>query len=106
MLKKMMFGLLALIFAVSLAAPAKANAGVVVGIGVAPVVRPYGYVAVAPAPYVAAPAPYVAVAPGYVYPYAHPYVGGAVVVGGRWYPRPYAYPYRGYAVRHGYGWRR
>ena len=69
-------------------------------------VRPYGYVGVAPAPYVAAPAPYVAVAPGYVYPYASPYVGGAVVVGGRWYPGPYAYPYREYAVRRGYGWRR
>ena len=45
MLKKTMIGVLALVFAVSLAAPARANAGVVVGIGVAPAVRPYGYVA-------------------------------------------------------------
>jgi len=102
MIKKTMIGLLALALAVLLVAPATASAGVVVGVGVAPVVRPYGYVTVAPRPYVVAPAPYVAVSPGYVAPY--PYVAGGVWIGGRWCPRPYAY--RGYAVRHAYGWRR
>ena len=102
MLKKTIIALLALVFAVLLVAPSTANAQVVVGVGVGRVFpRPYGYVAVRPAPYVIAPAPYVA--PGYVYPYAY---AGPVVVGGGWYPRPYAHPYRGYAVRHEYGWRR
>jgi hypothetical protein len=97
MVKKTMIVLLALVFAGLLAVPATANAQVVVGVGVGPVVRPYGYVGVRP--YVAAPAPYVAVAPGYAYP-------GPVVVGAGWCPRPYAYHYRGYVVRHPYGWRR
>jgi hypothetical protein len=102
MLKMTMFGLLALLFAVLLVAPTTANAQVVVGVGVGPVIpRPYGYVAVRPGPYVVAPTPYVAVSPGYVYPYAYP---GPVLVGGRWCPRPYVY--HGYAVRHPCGWRR
>lgn len=97
MWKKTMIALAALVFAVMLVAPAKANARVVVGVGVGPVVaNPYGYVVGRPGPYVVAPAPYVAVAPGYVY-------SGPVAVGGRWCARPYAY--RGYAVRRPY-WRR
>lgn len=99
MLRKMMIGLMTLAFAALLVAPATAHAGVVVGVGVGPVVRPYGYVGVRP--YVA-PAPYVAVAPGYVAPYVYP---GPVVVSGRWYPRPYAYRVYGYRG-HPYGWRR
>lgn len=102
MLKKTMIAVIALMFAVVLAAPSKANAQVVFRVGVGPVV-----VGTAPAPLVVAPAPVVipapavvaapdpyVVAPGYVYP--------SVVVGGRWYPRGYVY--RGYAPH--YGWRR
>ncbi len=81
MFKKMLLGLMGLAFCVALAAPQKASAQVVVGVG-RPGVR---VVLAAPAPYVyAAPVP----AP-YVYaPYA--------------YPGPYyGYGYRGY-YGHGY----
>ncbi len=115
MLKKSLFGLLALacMFAVVLT-PARANAGVFVGITLAPPVpavpAPYivapppssGYVVVPTNPYVAPPAPYVAVAPGYVYPY--PAYPGEVFIGGRWVPRAPVYPV---APRHvGRYWRR
>ena len=104
MLKKTVIALMALVFAVALVAPAKANAQVSIGVQVGPVVAPppYGYVVVRPSPYVVAPAPYVVAPPRYVYPpYVYP---GPVVVGRRWYPRPY--PYAGYAVPRPYPWRR
>jgi hypothetical protein len=98
MLKKTLLAMFGLVFAIALVAPPKANAAVVIGVGVGPrpaygfVVghpRPYGY-----APYVA-PAPYAAYGPGYVYPpYVYP---GRVVVGYR--PYGYRYGWRG-------GWRR
>jgi hypothetical protein len=101
MLKKSIAALFGLAFAIALIIPPKANAEVVIGVGVRPA---YGYVVARPRPYVyVAPAPYVAYAPGYVYP-------GGVAVGlgygrtyGRAYARPYAYRYAG---PHGYGWRR
>jgi hypothetical protein len=70
MFKKSVLALFALVFAVALAAPPKAHAGVAIGVAVAPA---YGYVEAAPQPYVyAAPAPYVEYAPDYVYaPYAY-----------------------------------
>jgi hypothetical protein len=93
--KKSIVALFGLLFAITLITPPKANAAVVVGVGVGgphvyvgvgrPDVRPYGYVA--PAAY--GPAPYVAYAPGYVYP--------RVVVG-------LGYGY--YYGHRGYGWRR
>jgi hypothetical protein len=94
MLKKSVVALFGLVFAMALITPPKANAAVVVGVGVG--VRPaYGYVAARPRPYVyVAPAPYVAYAP-VVYP------GGVVV--GVGYARPYGYRYGGWR---GYGWRR
>ena len=100
MFKKTVLALFALLFAMASITPPKANAEVVVGVGVA--ARPgYGYVAVRPRPYVyVAPAPFVAYAPGYVHPYLYP---GRVFVGGPRYPRRY-YAYR-YAGRRGYGWR-
>jgi hypothetical protein len=86
MLKKTVSALFGLVFALALITPPKANAAVVVGVGVA---RPpvYGYVVARPRPYVyVAPAPYVAYGPGYVH-------------------RPYCYAHR-YAGPRGYGWRR
>jgi hypothetical protein len=101
MLKKSMLALLGLVFAMALVTPQKANAEVVVGVGLG--ARPaYGYVVARPHPYgFVAPAPYVAYAPGYVYP---PVVYPGNVVVGLGYARPYAY--RRYAGRRGYGWRR
>lgn len=90
MLKRTVSALFCLVFALALITPPKANAAVVVGVGV--VGRPayeYGYVVARPRPYVyVAPAPYVAYGPSYVY-------------------RPYVYMrgYR-YAGPRGYGWRR
>jgi len=71
------------------AAVPKANAGVVVGVGVgAPVyvrpVRPYPYVV--PAPYIR-PVPYAAYVPAPVYPRV--YVRPAPVYYRNWYPRRY-----------------
>jgi hypothetical protein len=85
MLKRTVSALFGLVFALALLIPAKANAEVVVGVGVAG--RPvYGYVA-RRRPYVyVAPAPYVAYGPVY-----RPYV----------YVRGYLY-----AGPRGYGWRR
>jgi hypothetical protein len=83
MLKRTVSALFGLVFALALLTPAKANAEVVVGVGVAG--RPvYGYVA-RPRPFVYV-APYVAYGPVY---------------------RPYAYV-RGYRYvgPRGYGWRR
>jgi len=79
MLKKTVSALFGLVFALALITPPKANAEVVVGVGVAG--RPvYGYV-VRPHVYVA-PAPYVAYGPVYR-PYA--YVRGYRYAGPRWY---------------------
>jgi hypothetical protein len=99
-LKKSMLALFGLVFAMALITPPKANAEVVIGVGVG--ARPaYGYVIARPRPYVyVAPAPYVAYAPGYVYP---PVVYPGNIVVGLGYARPYAYRYAG---RRGYGWRR
>lgn len=79
MMKKAAMALFGLIMAVGIAAPAKANAQVVVR--------------VAPRPYVYVGAP-VVYGPGW---YA-PYYGPRVWVGGRWMYRPhgYRYYYRGY----------
>lgn len=104
MLKKSIAVLFGLLFAMTLIAPPKASAAVVVGVGVG--VRPaYGVVVARPRPYVyVAPAPYVAYAPDYAYPPAvYP---GRVAVGleyGRRYERPYAYRYAGPRGRE---WRR
>ncbi len=95
MLKKSLAALFGLVFAMALIAPPKANAEVVIGVGVRPA---YGYVVARP--HYVAPAPYVAYAPGYVYP-PYVYVGHGYV--GREYARPYAYRYD---VRHGHEWRR
>jgi hypothetical protein len=69
MTKSTIFALLGLAVMLALASPPRANAGVVIGIGVGPVYpRPaYGYVIVHPRPYVY-------YAPGYVYAprYVHP----------------------------------
>jgi hypothetical protein len=88
MLKKSILALFGLVFAMALITPPKANAEVVVGVGVG--ARPaYGYVVARPRPYVyVAPAPYVAYAPGYVYPPVVYRERGWV---GREYARPYAY---------------
>jgi hypothetical protein len=90
MLKKSLAALFGLVFAMALITPPKANAEVVIGVGLGhrpvygyvaarPYVRPYAYVApayVAPAPYVAYPG---YVEPGYAYaPYVYP---GRVVIG-------------------------
>lgn len=101
MLKRTVLAWFGLVFTLALILPPKANAEVVVGVGVAS--RPvYGYVVARPRPYVyVAPAPYVAYGPGYAYsPYFYP---RHVVVGGPGYARPYAYRYAG---PRGYGWRR
>jgi hypothetical protein len=68
MIKKTALALFSLLFALALITPPKANAEVVVGVGVAP--RPaYGYVVARHRPYAyVAPVPYVAYGPGYVYP--------------------------------------
>jgi hypothetical protein len=97
MLKKTVLALFGLVFAMALITPPKANAEVVIGVGVG--ARPaYGYVVARPRPYVyVAPAPYVAYAPGYVYPPVYREHG--------WVGREYARPYR-HEERRGYGWRR
>ncbi len=85
MLKRTVSVLFGLVFALALISPPKANAALVVGVGVRPV---YGYVAARPRPYVyVAPAPYVAY--------------------GAYVHRPYFYG-RGYRYGgpRGYGWRR
>jgi len=94
MLKNSVAALFGLVLAMALIAPPKANAEVVVGVGVG--VHPaYGYVVARPRPYVyVAPGPYVAYGPGYVCS-PHFYSGRVVVEHG--------YRYDG---RHGYGWRR
>ena len=100
MMKSTLFALLGLATVLTLASPPKANAGVVIGVGVGPVYpHPYGYVVAPPRPYVY---------------YAHPYAYGPAYV-----PRAYfAYGHfdrdRGWARRdwdHGFrgdyrGWRR
>jgi hypothetical protein len=72
MMKKAMLGFVALMFAVALVAPFKADAQVVFRVGFRPVVVASTPVVVAPAPVVVAPAlavtAPVAVAPGYAYP--------------------------------------
>jgi hypothetical protein len=95
MLKKSVAMLFGLVFAMALITPPKANAEVVIGVGVG--ARPaYGYVAARPHPYgYIAPAPYVAYGQGYAYP-------GNVVVGVG-YARPYGYRHE---WRREYGWRR
>jgi hypothetical protein len=100
MVKKSVPALFGLVFAMALITPPKANAEVVIGVGVG--ARPaYGYVAARPYPYgYVAPAPYVAYGQGYVYP---PVVYPGRVVVGVGYARPYGYRYDG---RRGYGWRR
>jgi hypothetical protein len=99
MLKKTVLALFGLVLAMALITPPKANAEVVIGVGVA--ARPaYGFVVARPRPYVyVAPAPYVAYTPGNVYPYVYPQ---RVFVGGPRYARPYAYRY---AAPRGYRWR-
>jgi hypothetical protein len=100
MLKKSLAALFGLAFAMALLTPPKANAEVIVGVGVA--ARPgYGYVVARPHPYAyIAPAPYVAYEPGYFYPsYRYP----AHVVVRHEYARHYDYRY---AEPRGYGWRR
>ena len=86
MIKKTVFAVMGLAFALALASPPKAHAGVVIGVGVGPafVPRPaygYGYVGVYPRPY-AYPYGYAPVyeRPHYIYPaygyYGHVYRGG------------------------------
>jgi len=91
MKKRTILAVLGLAVAMTLAKPAKASAGVVVGVRVGPVVPRPGFVVVHPRPY-----PYgyyrrpVVFAGAYVPP-----VGG-FYYRGRWCPRPYAYrPYYG-----------
>ncbi len=85
MLNKSLLALLGLALALTVMSPAQAHAGVVVGIGVGPVVaRPYVVVHPRPYAYYGPPRPYV-YAPAYVYPEPGYYVGG------RWHPRYYAY---------------
>jgi hypothetical protein len=69
MTKSTLFALLGLAAALTFASPTKANAGVVIGVGIGPVFpRPaYGYVAVPPRPYRYYARPY-AYAPAYVPP--------------------------------------
>ena len=96
MLKKsMLFAKLGLEAALTVMTPSQAHAGVVVGVGIGPVVaRPYAVVHPVPYAYYGPPRPYV-YAPAYVYP------GPGVWIRGHWYPRYYAY--RGY---YGPRWRR
>jgi hypothetical protein len=100
MLKKSVAVLFGLVFAMAFITPPKANAQVIVGVGIG--ARPaYGYVVARPHPYgYVAPAPYVAYGPGYAYP---PVVYPGRVVVGVGYARPYGYRYGGWR---GYGWRR
>ncbi len=100
MVKKSVVALFGLLFAMVLITPPKANAAVVVGVGVG--ARPaYGYVVARPRPFgYVAPAPYVAYAPGYAYPPVV-YPGNVVIRLG--YARPYGHRYAG---PRGYGWRR
>ena len=86
--------------------PPKANAAVVIGVGVG--ARPgYGYIVASPRPYAyVAPSPYVAYSPGYAY---SPVVYPGNVVLGVGYAKPYAYRYagwRGRDWRHEHEWRR
>jgi hypothetical protein len=97
MLKKSLFALLGLAAVLTVMSPQQAHAGVVVGIGVGPVVaRPYVVVHPGPYAYYGPPRPYF-YGPTYAYP------GPGFYVGGRWHPRYYAY--RGYAGPRRY-WRR
>jgi hypothetical protein len=100
MLKKSVAALFGLVFAMAFITPPRANAEVMIGVGVG--AHPaYGYVVARPYTYgYIAPAPYVAYGPGYVYPPAF-YPGRAVV--GVGYARPYGYRHE---WRRGYGWRR
>jgi hypothetical protein len=102
MLKKSVLALFGLVFAMALITPPKANAEVVIGVGVG--ARPaYGYVVARPHAYgYIAPAPYVAYGPGYVYP---PVVYREHAWVGREYARPYAYRHDGWRDRD-HGWRR
>lgn len=111
MIKRTMLALMALSFALALAAPSKASAEVVFGVGVRPVVvRHYRQVVVAP--YAVAPAPYVTAAPGYydgypaytapAYPYSA-YADPGVTVGFGVYPR-YEHDRFGHD-RDDHGWR-
>jgi hypothetical protein len=103
MTRKAILPLLGLAVALIVAAPARANAQVFVGVRGGPVFGPRAYVAVAPRPYeYGYYGPRVAVvAP----PYAYGYYGPRVVVpvrpryyGDRWYPRYYGR--RDYAPRY------
>ena len=69
MKKSTIFAVLGLAAALALASPQKANAGVIIGVGVGPrYARPaYGYVVAGPRPYGYYAGPYV-YAPGYVSP--------------------------------------
>jgi hypothetical protein len=88
MLKKSLFAVLSLAAVLTVMSPSQAQARVVVGIGVGPVVaRPYVVVHPNPYAYYGPPRPY-------VYAPAYAYAGPGYYVGGRWHPRYYAY--RGY----------
>jgi hypothetical protein len=88
MLKKSVAVLFGLVFAMALITPPKANAEVVIKVGVGSPPA-YGYVVARPHPYgYITPAPYVSYAPGYVYPPVVYREHGWV---GREYARPYAY---------------
>jgi hypothetical protein len=101
MTKSSLLALLGLAAALTLASPAKANAGVVIGVGVAPACRrpAFGYVVVHPRPYAYGPHPY-AYPPAYVYP-AWGYYGGFHPAT-RWYRRGFAY--RAYIGPRGFRW--
>lgn len=98
MLRKSLFAVIGLAAVLMVMSPSQANARVVVGIGVGPVVVAHPYVVVHPGPYAyyGPPRPYV-YAPAYAYP------GSGHYVRGRWNPRNYAY--RGYVGPRRY-WRR
>ncbi|HUK24055.1 MAG TPA: hypothetical protein VLV49_05705 [Terriglobales bacterium] len=88
MLKRSVLMIAALGLALAVAGPPRAHAGVVVSVGVGPVVRPFGPYAVVPRPYYRAgfyygPRPYVAY-------YPRPYVPAPVWV------RPAPVYYRGF----------
>lgn len=98
MLKKSIFAVIGLAAVLGVMSPPPANAAVVVGVGIGPVVaRPY--VIVHPRPY----AYYYGPPRPYVYAPVHVYPGPGYYVGGRWYPRYYAY--RPYVAPRPY-WRR
>ncbi len=92
--KSILFAVLGLAAALTVMTPSQAHAGVVVGIGVGPVVA---------RPYVAGPYAYYGPPRPYVYAPAYAYSGPGYWVGGRWHPRYYAY--RGYYGPRRY-WRR